>query len=87
LWGAVTHYLLLFSALVGALFSVFFFFFVARGLCLSQVLLSTGFDALRGDVGNARTAATGRQLNAQGIDLLPDDFYWVGVGLWRAGVD
>jgi len=38
------------------------------------ILLSIGFDASKGDVGNARHYRNGRQL--QGIDLEPEDYAW-----------
>jgi len=38
------------------------------------ILLSIGFDASKGDVGNARHYRNGRQL--QGIDLQPEDYAW-----------
>lgn len=38
------------------------------------ILLSIGFDASQGDVGNARHYRNGRQL--QGIDLQPEDYAW-----------
>ena len=39
------------------------------------ILLSTGFDAAEGDVGNARTVAGGS--SEKGMDLRPEDFEWV----------
>lgn len=38
------------------------------------ILLSVGFDACRGDVGNARHYKNGRKI--QGIDLEPEDYAW-----------
>lgn len=38
------------------------------------ILLSTGFDALAQDVGNSRTLP---RTTAYGMDLTPEDFYWV----------
>jgi len=38
------------------------------------IILSTGFDAARGDVGNARHYTNGTQ--AMGLDLEPDDYAW-----------
>jgi len=38
------------------------------------ILLSTGFDASRGDVGNARHYAGGRE--RMGLDLEPEDYAW-----------
>ena len=39
------------------------------------ILLSTGFDAVASDVGNSRMAPRAGALG--GIDLAPDDFFWV----------
>lgn len=38
------------------------------------ILVSVGFDACKGDVGNARHCKNGQQI--QGIDLEPDDYAW-----------
>eukprot|EP00957_Ditylum_brightwellii_P071747 5453804-Ditylum_brightwellii.AAC.1 len=38
------------------------------------ILISTGFDASRGDVGNARHYAGGRE--RMGLDLEPEDYAW-----------
>ena len=38
------------------------------------IILSTGFDAARGDVGNARHYVDGTE--AMGLDLEPEDYAW-----------
>lgn len=42
----------------------------------SLILLSTGFDAAAGDIGNQKMSA-GMNANERGMDLTPEDFRWV----------
>ena len=40
------------------------------------ILLSSGFDGARGDVGNNLKSSSSRTNGTSGIDLTPSDFYW-----------